>query len=209
LPLTLSVVLCHTLAQAPPILGGGDASAELPIVFGLDRLFTVVSLVIAVAGAAYTAMIAWRTIARGQIEQYEKEAAEFVEEIRDSKSETTKTSGERHYKSLRRWHYVWDTALAAPVTVFSLSAFGIAAYVGFGDWRNLACGPEGLANYRLILLGNTAVSFLGVVCTLISYLGMRSAFKEIQAWKSRADEDAINKIQPPPARPEEGPSPVL
>jgi hypothetical protein len=67
------------------------------------QLYTVITLVIAVSGATYTAIFALRNLLRDSVTRNDKYGNDYITVIRDSRNEPLCELGNAKYRALQCW----------------------------------------------------------------------------------------------------------
>ncbi len=143
----------------------------------MNDLFTIASIVIAVSGATYSALVGIRTLLTDRVDKIWGQSETDIADIRGSSQEAIKIIAEKKFRRLRRWRRIWVSSYAVPIILFTLAAFGLAIHVCWVYWDSPVDPPSDPPNYwrfyRWVIVLLTTLDALCLALKGIAYRGIR------------------------------------
>jgi hypothetical protein len=147
----------------------------------VDDLFTIISIVIAVSGATYAALVAIREYLGGSVRERLKVASDHSEKMRDATNDTHKTRASRFEGWLVQLNRAWMLSYGVPILIFAVISYCQAIHIIVAYWGNPATKPpSGWPVYKWVLIAMTAVDALCIVATLAAYGLIRYVCNEVK-----------------------------
>lgn len=106
----------------------------------MNDLFTVISLVIAISGATYAAIVALRTYLWERIKEPMDSVPTYIEPLLESKNDTVKGRATRWKRRLDCFQCVWRWAFILPIAAFAFISYGQAIHAVAAYW-NMSSPP--------------------------------------------------------------------
>ena len=140
----------------------------------MDNLFTIASIVIAVSGATYSALVGIRTLLRDRVDKILGQSEANIGEIRDSSQEENPKNAEKKFRRLGWWDVIWRWSFAVPIILFTLVAYWLAMHVCWAHWDSSSTSLNCWDYYRWVIVALTALDALCLVLTGIAYWQIRA-----------------------------------
>lgn len=135
----------------------------------VDDLFTIVSLVIAVSGATYAALLAIRDYFKEGLLSAIEESATHLGQMKDTTNPAIKERCCKRVAWRGRWHSVWNWSYCVPIVIFIVISYCQAIHVIYAYWTVGAAKPDsGWAFYKWVLLIMTIIDALCVILTFVA-----------------------------------------
>ncbi len=137
----------------------------------MNDVLTIVSLVIAICGAAFMAVAAIRDHCRDRIARIREQASKDADNISTAKNSATLRHGQRKIRQLERRLFMWDVIAFAPVAAFCLTAYFISIHVLAVCWSEIPREPSIWTFYRvwiIVLLSINAVAVIALIAMLLA-----------------------------------------
>lgn len=135
----------------------------------MSDIFTIVSLVVAVSGATYAALAAFRSVLGQRVDRADETSHDYIESIRKGSGEALKKTGEKKYRRLRRWLFVWRWSYIIPIALFNLLAYWIALHVCVTGWAGKPTLTSSWQWYRCAIVGLVLFDGIALVATFCVY----------------------------------------
>jgi hypothetical protein len=135
-------------------------------------LFSVIGLLIAVFGATYTAISAFRAHYNPIVSDHIKTAPEKVALIRSSRGDSDGDANQKYFDQMKRAYRWWHWCSITPIALFLLFAFGLSGWLFF-HW-DLISGNFDSSSCKLVAEINTACNGVALIGACISYFQLRN-----------------------------------
>jgi len=93
------------------------------------QLFTVISLVIALTGAAYSVVLAFKEDHKAEIDTYTTNALTLLQGVERVHNESNLAEAQNAYKQIFHWEKWWKRWLRTPIWVFCIFVLSVTIYV--------------------------------------------------------------------------------
>ncbi|HLA83885.1 MAG TPA: hypothetical protein VJL29_03745 [Thermoguttaceae bacterium] len=147
----------------------------------MNDVLTVVSLVIAICGAAFMAIAAIRDHFRDTIAEIRKQANLDADFIKASKNEATKKHGSRKYKQLKRRLFYWSLTSALPVTVFVITTYYVSIHTLSVCWQEVPCQPSIWQFYKIWLIVLLSINGVAIIVHATLLLIIKATSEDLHA----------------------------
>jgi hypothetical protein len=152
----------------------------------VDDLFTIISVVIAVSGATYAALVAIRDYLGKSVRDLMEVASTQSDAMRDATNDKLKATSLSYQGWLRYLNRIWAWSYGVPILIFALISYCQAAHVIAAYWTVTDTKPSsGWAVYKWVLIAMTVIDFLCILATIAAYGGIRFV-----CWLVRGNHDA-------------------
>lgn len=165
----------------------------------MDNIFTVISLVIAVSGSTYTAIVAIRSYLEDDVKDSYNKGNSRYKEINDkSKSEKTKDGASVFYKKMSRSYSWWRHVFVIPIGVFFFLAYILTVHSLCSCWDG-GIQDQNLAFWNIYKYTLFIMLVINLICVVLAFCFARSVknrFKELDTWFNKYNEEQENQLEP-------------
>lgn len=154
----------------------------------MNDIFTIVSLFMAVSGATYTALIAWRDVFHARVTKIGEDTIAHHNTIKECPDRGIIDAGTDKYSRIRWWILLWRWAQAIPVVLFLLSVFAVGIHLLIVSWNNTHITSDGWWEvYKWVLLALIVLDGLSILILVIAYFRIRSHNSDFMEWVQQAN----------------------
>lgn len=154
----------------------------------------------AVSGATYTALIAFRNVFSEDVKQLGDDAEVDHKTVKASKDSSISTAGCRKYAAMMFWMRPWRWAQAAPATLFLIIIYVVVINLLYRSWDDVhALGDDLWPKYKWCILGLLVADFFALCTVPISYCLIRGRCKDLKEWAQKEENDNSKQLTAKPA----------
>jgi hypothetical protein len=162
----------------------------------MNDVLAVVSLVIAICGAAYMAVSAIRDHFRDEINRIRVQGAEDADEIRTARNFATRRHGDRKKRQLDRRLFFWDAVAFVPASAFLVTVYFVAIHVLVLCWSATTCEPTIWTCYRVWVIVLLSVNLVALIAIGLVYMLIEAAAEDLHAHAEAKGAERLEKSAP-------------